>query len=494
MKSLTQTTIAICVFNLAIGGFALAQGSSGQQTTYTISGSVGVPGVVMRGLPSNVVSDKQGRYSVTVPRDWTGTVTPAKEGCIFEPQGRTYKKLDGDRIDDNYRAHVIAYTISGQVGVSGVLLKGLPNDPISDNEGVYRANVPYGWAGMATPEKEGYTFIPSARTYSKTSGDLMNEDYAPNAAAKEFDAQLLEEMYGPAYSLGRGRMRRSTGYPPAIGPVGSRKVLVVPAEEVKPEDLAAITEDMQVMSYILDERFRETRRIQGVFTDFGDFFGRDNRATEATWLQGYGVLFSMEVSFAFSPPPKAPAQQAELAGEQGDSTWQRARQQVFSPGESRGEGSSGSPEEYNSQVVEELKRDLITTLKHAANIRGLQPDEWVILTLVGGRREFGGAFGTRTPMMTGMSSMSTGSAYSGVSAGGMGGGFSGGYGGGVSGGVGGGMGMGGGMMGGMGGGMAMGFSPSTVLTIRASKSDVDAFAKGELTFEQFREQVKILMY
>jgi hypothetical protein len=60
----------------------------------------------------------------------------------------------------------------------------------------------------------------------------------------------------------------------------------------------------------------------------------------------------------------------------------------------------------------------------------------------------------------------------------------------------------GGMMGaGMGdmyGGMATysgtSFSSSTVLTIRAKKSDVDGFAKGEYDFEQFQKQVQIFIY
>lgn len=432
MKSLTHTIAMLVVLSLAMGGFALAQDSTGQKTTYTISGSAGIAGVAMRGLPSGPITDQNGHYSVMVES---------------------------------------------------------------------------GWQGSVVPEKKGYVFTPAKRIYTNVTNNLANQDYVPSEVPG-----YEEMMFDGSSGLSSRRRGRSTGYGPAIGPVGSRKVLVVPAEEVKPEELAEVTEDLQVMSYILDERFKETRRIQGVFTDFGDFFGRDNRATEATWLQGYGVLFAMEVNFSFSPPPKAPAQQAEPAGEQGDSTWKRARQQVFSPEESRGEGSSGSPEEYNSQVVEELKRDLITTLKHAANIRGLKPDEWVILTLVGGRREFGTGFGGRIPM-TGGVSMSTGSAYGNVTSSGAGGGF-GGYsaggfvGGGVGGGAGSGMGMGGmggmggsggygggmGMGGGMIGGMAMGFSPSTVLTIRAHKSDVDAFAKGEQTFEQFQEQVKIVMY
>jgi hypothetical protein len=52
------------------------------------------------------------------------------------------------------------------------------------------------------------------------------------------------------------------------------------------------------------------------------------------------------------------------------------------------------------------------------------------------------------------------------------------------------------MMGGMGmGGLAgMGPSSATVLTIRAKKSDVDAFAKGELDFEKFQEKVKTVIY
>ena len=92
--------------------------------------------------------------------------------------------------------------------------------------------------------------------------------------------------------------------------------------------------------------------------------------------------------------------------------------------------------------------------------------------------------------------MSTGSAYGAVSSGGVGGGFvGGGVGGGYGGAMGGGMGMAGrGMMGGMGGYGMMGPSSSTVLTIRAKKSDVDAFAGGELDLDRFQEKVKTLMY
>ena len=47
----------------------------------------------------------------------------------------------------------------------------------------------------------------------------------------------------------------------------------------------------------------------------------------------------------------------------------------------------------------------------------------------------------------------------------------------------------------MGGGYGeMGLFSPTVLTIRVKKSDIDAFAAGELDFEQFRQKVQIFTY
>lgn len=386
------------------------------------------------------------------------------------------------------------FEISGNAGLSGVAMIGLPGDPVTDEHGLYCTEVPYGWSGTVEPRKDGYRFNPPSRNYNKVMANQNNENYIAEQLPQSqlpYRRGGFDPMQIGTVSRGSRRVSRTTGFQA----VDSRKVLVVPSTEVNPKDLAEIIEDMQVMSHILDERFKETRRIQGVFTDFGDFFGRDNRQTEATYLQGYGVLFSMEVNFSFSPPLKQQEQQAEQTDENVDSTWQRAKQQVFSPGDSRLSRGSDSTDEYDSRMVEELKRDLITTLKHAANIRGVQPDEWVILTVIGGGRQGGGGF-----MMGGMGGMYGGSSYGGTASGGMGG-FGGRYS--ASGGYGGGM-AGGGMMGGMSGGMGAvggmggfggtGVSQTTVLTIRAKKSDIDAYAKDEKIFEQFRRKVQIFTY
>ncbi len=76
-------------------------------------------------------------------------------------------------------------------------------------------------------------------------------------------------------------------------------------------------------------------------------------------------------------------------------------------------------------------------MKHAANIRALKPDESVILTVIGkaGQSATSVFVGTKT-----------------------------------------------------------GFLPPRILTIRAKKSDIDAFAEGKLSFDQFHQKTQLLSY
>jgi len=501
MRYLNRTIILLIVFSLAAAISAMAQTSpEGKKQTFTISGRATLPGVMMEGLPDNPVTDTSGYYTVKVPSGWSGVVRPVKEGYTFKPAGKNYTKVIANLKNQDYIAEQLMFTISdvviiGDNPVPGVRVSASNGgqSSVTDARGRYSVKVPYGWSGELKFDKEGFQFDPPTQSFTNVTTNIRDSQPKQPARAADmmYDDMMHDDMYEdwqpPSVASSR-RRGRSTSYSPAIAPTADRKVLVVPAAQVKAQDITEITEDMQVMSHILDERFRETRRVQGVFTDFGDFFGRDNRATEAIYLQGYGVLFSMEVNFAFSPSPKPQGQQAKETAENVDSTWERAKQQMFSPGDPRRSRGSGSSEEYNSQMVEELKRDLITTLKHAANIRGVQADELVILTVIGGGRQAGG-FGGGGFMMGGMGAM-----YGETSPGGM---MGGGYGGssGSSGGMmGGGMGGMGGMGGGMGGPGSMSVSAATVLTIRTKKSDVDAFAKGQQDFEQFRQKVQIFTY
>jgi hypothetical protein len=231
-------------------------------------------------------------------------------------------------------------------------------------------------------------------------------------------------------------------------------VLVIPSAEMKVENLAAITEDMSVMSRIFDKQLNQSnvQTTRGRFYgDFNPFFGRDNRSTEAIYLEGYGALFLMNINMLLSAPPEAT--QEEKAEENTDPVWAQMRREMYEPEETRRSRTDDRPEQkFDAEKVEILKTNLIKTLKHATNIRTLKPDQLVILTVIGDiyrpgatitrSYSYGRSTGRRRIVQT-LPEVQSGSLL------------------------------------------------PTVLTICAKKSDIDAFAKGEIDYDQFRQRTGI---
>ena len=166
--------LCIVLFYTSVVG---AQSFKGRKVTFTITGSVGPSGVEMKGFPEPVVTDEDGNYSATVEYGWRGTVRPTKEGYTFEPTIRSYEKITGNLGNEDYTATLIQFTISGTTGKDGVVMNGLPGNPVTGTDGTYSATVDYGWSGTITPTKEGYTFKPANRVYDPVTGDQMNQNY-----------------------------------------------------------------------------------------------------------------------------------------------------------------------------------------------------------------------------------------------------------------------------------------------------------------------------
>ena len=96
-------TVLFCTLNVSAQFQAV-------EVTHIISGSVGEPGVTMRGLINTdgqqAVTDESGYYIAVVKWGWSGTVTPYKEGINFEPNQRTYPAISSDqenRITSRFR-------------------------------------------------------------------------------------------------------------------------------------------------------------------------------------------------------------------------------------------------------------------------------------------------------------------------------------------------------------------------------------------------------
>lgn len=148
------------------------------EITYTISGSVGAPDVVMQGLPGNPKSGPDGRYSATVRYGQTKVkVVPTKEGYEFIPPDTEYDMVLSNMENQDYQFTVLQYTISGSAGMPGVLMKGFPDEVTTDQDGFYTATVNHGWSGKVTAEKPGFSFTPVARPYIKVVANAEGHDY-----------------------------------------------------------------------------------------------------------------------------------------------------------------------------------------------------------------------------------------------------------------------------------------------------------------------------
>jgi peptidoglycan/xylan/chitin deacetylase (PgdA/CDA1 family) len=143
-----------------------------------ISGSASVDGVTMTGLPGNPVTSGGGLYSVVVPYGWDGTITPAKLSYRFSPASVTYTDITYDLINRNFTAtQAPDCNISGSTGVDGVVMVGLPGNPVTSGGGLYSAVVPYGWGGTITPTKTNYSFSPGSVSYTYVTSDMPNRDF-----------------------------------------------------------------------------------------------------------------------------------------------------------------------------------------------------------------------------------------------------------------------------------------------------------------------------
>jgi len=149
-------------------------------TGYAIKGSVGLQGVTMSytdGTPQTVTSNSKGRYKITVPGNWSGTVTPSKTGFTFSPDSRIYSNVTTKLTGQNYTPLV---SISGNAGAGATTLSymdGVLKTVNANGGGDYSLIVPVGWTGVVTPSLTGFIFNPVNRSYANLQTGQTAQDY-----------------------------------------------------------------------------------------------------------------------------------------------------------------------------------------------------------------------------------------------------------------------------------------------------------------------------
>ncbi|MBN1505887.1 MAG: hypothetical protein JW955_03530 [Sedimentisphaerales bacterium] len=218
----------------------------------------------------------------------------------------------------------------------------------------------------------------------------------------------------------------------------TESVLVIPARPVDSQAVGQMAEDLSIMSRIIEKNALDEYRGAagaGAVNTFvwkmslarsspATFFAAAGRA-RPMYLGGYGAVFFLQVDFPLLPPPATP--QDRQADQPEDPVWAQTKRDLLEPQSDVVLPQNGGepPEPYSRDRVDALRTQLIATMKHATNIRGLEPTDWLALVV-------------RAPGAT---------------------------------------------------------NPGkTVMTIRATKADVDQYAKGQLSQQQFEQRLQIVTY
>ena len=245
---------------------------------------------------------------------------------------------------------------------------------------------------------------------------------------------------------------------------GRSKVLVVPTSQIQPQEMVTLIEDMTVMCRIFNKKMAQSNLKRSM-----PFYGvtlpgrisMDSESLEAMYIKGYGALFMMTVDFPLSAPPET-EEKEQTKEEEADPVWKQMRQEIFSPQQAVKPRTDRPEEKYDPEKVENLKTTLTKALVHAANIRDLKAGESVIITVTGiaSSSNVGkvvAVSGTDQIVVHYKDSNTTKIVKSPSLS-------------------------------------DLGISKPTVLTIRAKKSDIDAFAKDQIDINEFKQKVKVISH
>ncbi len=306
---------------------------------------------------------------------------------------------------------------------------------------------------------------PICRTFSLVISAvvvLISTGRAQVASSGVEQSPKSVSMSSPA-AVATDRLQSVLQLPNLASTSRSAAVFIVPAQPMTTEELTSITEDVNVMRRIFENKLRQAHLLPpgGPLSLYGGdanpvFWRTDQDAGQTMYLQGYGVLFLMDVDYPLAPGPQAEPNETPEPQVEGDPVWARTREEIYQPRVAHKKDAYDARPKYSAEKVESLKTTVLQTLVHAANIRCLAPEESVIVRLAGSPESDGFAGETIAIPGTGQIVVKTSNDHFRIVQ------------------------------------RSVTETAHTVLTIRAKAADIKACAEGKLSDEQFRQRVQIL--
>lgn len=245
---------------------------------------------------------------------------------------------------------------------------------------------------------------------------------------------------GVRMSTGNGGFRMDLGTPKEP----STSVQLIPANPAAPEVFGQLTEDLQVMSMILLDQILPPATEAPNYLSFGSHFSmglwgrRFVPDCQAAWLDGYGVIFTLEVDFPLVPIDQQEKIEPENPAEKTDEVWQRNKDRLRGLDQPDADNDTEDVIVFDPDRVQQLREKLTEALKHAANIRNLSAKDRIIVVI--------------SSVIDGQPLSVPANEDAAVSV------------------------------------------PTSVMTLQAAKPDIDAFATGKMDSDTFTQKVAVVIY
>jgi len=285
-------------------------------------------------------------------------------------------------------------TVLGTALVSVTLAMAQPTEAI-------RERMPQPQAPLSpptTPEADVFGGQELAATLAERNAQIaVTADRIADAAKTQAGVQRRIML---AQAGGGGGMSSSFGAGfGGASPQRSARALIIPKDGSDAKSLGEVEEDLGLMAHILDKAVSsgdKAARAMGIAV-ISKFPGLTT-TPQNLYIEGHGAIFLLNVNYPLVPPP-AKADKEETK-EPENNEWEEARRELARP--SKGQ-AGGDPfvifeerfsadaawngkfpaAEYDADKVEDLKKDVITALKNAANIRRLKSDELITVVISG---------------------------------------------------------------------------------------------------------------
>lgn len=172
------------------------------------------------------------------------------------------------------------------------------------------------------------------------------------------------------------------------GGLANSRTLLVPADDASPEQIGRLREELAIMGRIFTKAADPEGAKHGGFRfNFGGLGFGQGGELDALYLDGYGAVFPLEVDFPLVDTPKFTEKKTEPKPDK-DATWEKTRRELAGghedePEEALDLGGDSGPTPYDADKVAALRKRLTEAFRHAANLKSVKPDEQIVVQVSG---------------------------------------------------------------------------------------------------------------